>query len=86
MAEDTNKHLGSSVGSSFIWEPVETMPIAGCFLIGVWEGEWREPRQEFRVYEASGCGPAWARSYRTAEGEAYEIVGWMRKPEPPTNV
>jgi hypothetical protein len=73
--------------SDFVWEPMETMPKSGAFLIGVWEGEWREPRQEFKVYEATagfGGYPIFARSYRTVEGEAYEIVGWMEKPLPPS--
>ena len=68
-----------------VWQPMETMPKSGSFLIGVWEGEWREPRQNFRVYEASGfsSGPVWGQHYRTAEGESYEVVGWMEKPLPP---
>ena len=42
------------------WQPVNTMPKSGEFLIGVWEGEWREPRQRFRIYEATGfpTGPS----------------------------
>ena len=68
------------------WQPVSTMPKSGEFLIGVWEGEWREPRQRFRIYEATGftTGQAFGHSYRTEEGEAYEIVGWMPSPEPPS--
>lgn len=67
------------------WQPIETMPKSGEFLIGVWEGEWKEPRQSFKVYEATGfnSGPVWGRQYRTAEGESYEVVGWMNKPLPP---
>lgn len=69
----------------FVWEPVETMPKSGSFLIGVWEGEWREPRQQFHVYEAIGfsTGPVWGQQYRNVEGEVYEVVGWMQKPMPP---
>lgn len=67
------------------WQPVETMPRSGKFLIGVWEGEWRHPRKDFCVYEATGfeSGPVWAQSYRTAEGGTYEVVGWMPKSDPP---
>jgi len=74
-----------AIGSQTVWQPVETMPNTGRFLIGVWEGEWKEPRQRFRIYEAQAClkGPVWGVSYRTAEGEAYEIVCWMEKPMPP---
>lgn len=71
--------------ATLVWQPVETMPKSGNFLIGVWEGEWREPRQEFRIFEATGFPnyPVWGRQYATASGEAYEVVGWMRKPLPP---
>lgn len=75
--------------SPFInWNPVSSMPKTGSFLIGVWEGEWREPRQKFKVYEATGfsSGPVWGQQYRTAEGEAYEVVGWMEKPLPPKDI
>lgn len=67
------------------WKPMQTMPKTGEFLIGVWEGEWRDPRKSFHVYEATGfsSGPVWGRQYRTVEGEAYEVVGWMEKPLPP---
>ena len=70
--------------NSVAWQSKETMPKSGSFLIGVWEGEWREPKQRFRVYEARGfpSGPVWGRQYRTCEGEAYEVVGWMTKPAP----
>lgn len=71
------------------WQPIDTMPTSGEFLIGVWEGEWREPRKTFHVYEATGwhnlIGPLWSKkhSYRSEEGESFEVVGWMEKPAPP---
>ena len=68
------------------WKPKETIPQDGRrVLIGVWEGSWREPRQAFRVFEAR-CHrgfQTWSRSYRTEEGEAYEIAGWSELPDPP---
>ncbi len=76
------------MGCDCKWESVQTMPKSGEFLIGVWEGGWRNPRQRFRVYEAIGftSGPVWGQQYRTVEGDAYEIVGWMKKPLPPVDV
>ncbi len=70
---------------SLPWKPVSSMPQEGEFLIGVWEGEWRSPKQTFHVYEATGfpTGPVWGMTYRTVEGEAYEVVCWMEKPAPP---
>jgi hypothetical protein len=68
------------------WQPIETAPKDGSeFLLGVWEGEWRNPRKRFTVYHAHGfCNrPVWAANYRTEEGEAYEIAGWMPLPQPP---
>ena len=67
------------------WMPIETAPKSGEFLLGVWEGDWGNPHQMFRVYHANGYpqGPSWARSYRTEEGEAFEKVGWMPLPPPP---
>lgn len=69
------------------WQPIETAPKDGEFLLGVWEGEWRKPKQRFRVYHATGHdnGPSWAMrgSYRTEEGGAYEVAGWMPLPTAP---
>lgn len=80
LASAFNKELSDT------WQPMHTMPV-GRFLIGVWEGEWKDPKREFRVYEASRSSPngwfVWGRSYRTAEGEAYEVVGWKPSPQPP---
>lgn len=82
---ESKSNCGSSRCSSFVWQPTETMPKSGSFLIGVWEGEWIKPRRKFRVYEATGFpgGPVWGQQYRTVEGDAYEVVGWMEKPLPP---
>lgn len=68
-----------------MWQPIETAPTTGEFLLAVWEGEWSEPKKHYRVYHATGyrSGPVWAKSYRTAEGEAYLKAGWMPLPEPP---
>jgi hypothetical protein len=69
------------------WQPIDTMPKSGEFLLGVWEGDWRKPRQRFRIYQATGYyeGPSWSMRghYRTEEGGAYKLVGWMPLPEPP---
>jgi hypothetical protein len=69
------------------WRPLVTAPKHGRFLVGVWEGEWRNPRQRFVVHGAWGTkhGVSWHKraSYRTEEGEAYEAVGWMPAPGPP---
>ena len=85
MEKDTTENSAASHCSSFVWQSTESMPKSGSFLIGVWEGEWRDPKQNFRVYVATGfpSGPVWGRSYRTVEGEAYEVVGWMVKPPAP---
>ena len=69
------------------WQTIETMPKTGEFLIGVWEGERRKPKQKFMVYHATGfeSGPSWAKRgmYRTDEGDVYKIVGWMELPSAP---
>ncbi len=69
------------------WQPIETAPKDGKILLGVWEGDWNNPKQRFKVYEATmyKTGPSWAMkaSYRTEEGGAYEIAGWMPLPTPP---
>lgn len=69
------------------WRPISTVPESGEFLLAVWEGEWREPRQRYRIYHAFGYrqGPSWSmRShYRIDEGGSFELVGWMPLPEPP---
>lgn len=71
--------------SGAIWQPMVTVPKEGTFLIGVWEGEWENPRKDFHVYEAIGypTRQVWGRSYRTEEGESYTVVGWMPKPDAP---
>jgi hypothetical protein len=78
----TPKH-GEAAG----WQPIETAPKSGEFLIGVWEGDWNQPRTRFRIYHATGFpqGPSWAQkgNYRTEEGGAYELAGWMAAPKEP---
>lgn len=68
------------------WQPIKTAPKDQSeFLLGVWEGSWGNPRKRFNVYQARGYpgGPAWSATYRTEEGEAYEIAGWMSLPAAP---
>jgi hypothetical protein len=68
------------------WLPAETAPESGTFLIAVFEGDWDNPYRDYRVYEAFGTrdiGPRWGKSYRTEEGEAYRVAGWMPRPDPP---
>lgn len=69
------------------WQPIETAPKDGKILLGVWEGDWNNPKQQFRVYEATiyKTGPSWAMkgNYRTEEGGAYKIAGWMPLPPAP---
>lgn len=68
------------------WQPIETAPKDGDFLLGVWEGSWHNPRKRFQVYQARHGfvgKPSWAGNYRTEEGEAYEIAGWMPLPAAP---
>lgn len=69
------------------WQPIETAPKSGEFLLGVWEGSWNNPCQRFRVYHASGysSGPSWAMlgRYRTEEGGAYKLAGWQPLPPAP---
>jgi hypothetical protein len=69
------------------WQPIETAPKDGGILLGVWEGDWNNPKKRFKVYEATmyKTGPSWAMqgNYRTEEGGAYKIAGWMPLPPPP---
>ena len=69
------------------WQPIESAPTDGRFLLGVWSGVWYNPRQRFNVFEASGYkdGPSWAMKghYRTEEGGAYKLHGWMSLPKVP---
>jgi hypothetical protein len=67
------------------WRPIATAPKDGEFLLGVWEGDWHNPRKRFKTYQARGFvgGPVWGANYRTEEGEAYEMAGWMPLPPPP---
>lgn len=71
------------------WQPIETAPKKGEFLLGVWEGNWNNPRQRFVVYHASTFGSlagiSWAKkgNYRTEEGGAFETAGWMPLPPAP---
>ena len=69
------------------WQLIETAPETGEFLIAVWEGDWNNPKQRYRVYHATGYkdGPSWAMrgNYRTEEGGAYRLAGWMPLPEAP---
>ena len=69
------------------WQPMNTVPKSGEFLLAVWEGDWNNPRQRYRVYHAHGYpkGPSWAMQlhYRTEEGGAYQVAGWMPLPTEP---
>jgi len=69
------------------WQKIETAPKTGDFLLAVWEGDWNNPRQRYRIYYATGYSdsPSWAMKghYRTEEGGAYSLVGWMPLPEAP---
>ena len=69
------------------WQPIETAPKNGEFLIAVWEGNWNNRKERIRYYHANGypSGPSWSMkgNYRTEEGGAYEVAGWMPLPEPP---
>lgn len=69
------------------WQPISTAPKDGKILLGVWEGDWNNPKQRFKVYEATmyKTGPSWAMQgkYRTEEGGAYKVAGWMPLPPPP---
>lgn len=71
------------------WQPVDTIPEEGEFILAVWEGGWDNPYKRLKVYHAHGfpTRPAWGGSYRTEEGEAYRLAGWMPIPKlsPPTN-
>ena len=66
------------------WQPVETMPSAGRFLVGVWEFDWNESRRDwepsFHAFEATGSpwGPSWHRY-----DLSHFVVGWMPIPKPP---
>lgn len=73
------------------WRGMESAPEKDRFLIGVWEGEWREPKKHFKVYEArrdsmtgivSWDKSAW--SYRTDEGGSFSVFGWLPFPHPTT--
>lgn len=67
------------------WNDPSTIPDHGEFLIGVWSGDWNDPYQTFTVFHAHGTktGPSWSMkySYRTEEGGAYKIAGWMNLPD-----
>lgn len=67
------------------WLPIEKMPKSGEFLLGVWSGDWRNPKQRFTVFHATGYkdGASWAMkgNYRTEEGGAYSLAGWMPLPK-----
>lgn len=67
------------------WNDPSTVPNAGEFLIGVWSGDWNDPCQRFTVFHAHGTstGPSWSMksNYRTEEGGAYKIAGWMDLPD-----
>lgn len=69
------------------WNPMATAPKSGSFLLAVWEGDWNNPRQRYCVYHAYGgkFGPEWSMRghYRTEEGGAYEMAGWLPLPPPP---
>lgn len=69
------------------WNSVETIPKKGEFILAVWEGDWRKPRQNLGVYHAHAHrdGYSWSAKdlYRTCEGEAYEVAGWIPLPEQP---
>ena len=69
------------------WMPVETAPKSGQFLIAVFSGDWNNPSKTYTVFHAHGYkdGPSWAMRgmYRTEEGGAYKIAGWMPLPAPP---
>lgn len=72
------------------WLPIESAPKTGEFLLAVWEGDWNNPKQRYRVYHATGAGkhgPSWAARghYRTEEGGAYEMAGWQPLPPQPTD-
>ena len=63
------------------WQPMETVPKHGNFLLAVWEGDWNNPRKSVAYYCANGypSGPSWSNkgNYRTEEGGAYELAAWM---------
>lgn len=69
------------------WKPIDTAPKDGVFLIAVWEGEWRNVHKSWCVYQAtSRYGQVdWSMKgqYRTEEGGAYKIAGWMPLPDAP---
>jgi hypothetical protein len=69
------------------WKSIKTIPKSGEFLIAVWEGDIKNPRQTYRIYHAIGFenGPSWIKKglYRTCEGGVYKIVGWMPLIEQP---
>ena len=79
--------LSNPTASEPAWRPIETAPKDGGILLGVWEGDWNNPKHRFRVYEATmyKTGPSWAMqgNYRTEEGGAYKIAGWLPLPAAP---
>ena len=79
--------LSNPTASEPAWRPIETAPKDGGILLGVWEGDWNNPKHRFRVYEATmyKTGPSWAMqgNYRTEEGGAYKIAGWVPLPAAP---
>jgi hypothetical protein len=70
------------------WLAMDSCPKSGEFLLGVWEGDWNNPRQRFAIYQATGYreGPSWSMKghYRTEEGGAYKTAGWMPMIPAPT--
>ena len=65
--------------SLYAWSPMETCPTDGRkILIAVWEGSWREPRRCREVYSVKAAGPRTRppKTYRTEEGEDYEVSHW----------
>lgn len=70
-------------GAPVICETAASMPIAGEFIIAVWEGTWLNPNLQLKFYHATAypSGPVWGVAYRTAEGESYSIAGWLPLPK-----
>lgn len=60
----------------------ETAPKEGEYIVGVWEGSWNNVHERLRFYHATGYsyGPRWPKQYRTEEGEAYKLAGWLPWP------
>jgi len=90
MQETLHSDEPDSADGLAVWKPILSAPTSGEFLLAVFEGDWDNPRQRYRVYHAKGFreGPSWAMrgNYRTEEGGAYELAGWMPLPKAPNKI